>query len=86
MLETVFDEAFSLLEHLSKLIGWLLASQRSNYPGVGDFEMRIRMRITNLIMESFQHDYDELEGVIARMMMTRGWTARMMVNQLDDWP
>ena len=48
--------------------------------------MRIRMRNTNLIMESFQHYYDELEGVIARMMMTRGWTARMMVNQLDDWP
>ena len=47
--------------------------------------MRIRMRITNLIMESFQHYYDELEGVIARMM-TRGWPARMMVNQLDDWP
>ena len=47
--------------------------------------MRIRMRNTNLIMESFQHDYDELEGVIARMM-TRGWPARMMVNQLDDWP
>ena len=47
--------------------------------------MRIRMRNTNLIMESFQHYYDELEGVIARMM-TRGWPARMMVNQLDDWP
>ena len=85
MLETVVDEAFSLLEHLSKPIGWLLASQRSKYPGVGDFELRIRMRITNLIMESFQHYYDELEGVIARMM-TRGWPARMMVNQLDDWP
>ena len=44
MLETVFDEAFSLLEHLSKPIP---ASQRNNYPGVGDFEMR--MRITNLL-------------------------------------
>ena len=85
MLETVVDEAFSLEQHLSKPIGWLLASQRSKYPGVGDFELRIRMRITNLIMESLQHDYDELEGVIARMM-TRGWPARMMVNQLDDWP
>ena len=82
MLETVFDEAFSLLEHLSKPIP---ASQINNYPGVGDFAMRIRMRNTNLIMESFQHDYDDLKGDIARMM-TRGWLARMMVNQLDDWP
>ena len=44
MLETVFDEAFSLLEHLSKPIP---ASQRSNYPGVGDFDIKIR--ITNLL-------------------------------------
>ena len=55
MLETVFDEAFSLLGHLSKPIP---ASQINNYPGVGDFAMRIRMRNTNLIMESFQHDCD----------------------------
>ena len=76
MLETVFDEAFSLLEHLSKPIP---ASQRNNYPGVGDFEMRIRMRNTNLLW-SFSNMI-----AIARMM-TRGWLARMMVNQLDDWP
>ena len=59
MLETVFDEAFSLLGHLSKPIP---ASQINNYPGVGDFEMRIRMSNTNLILESLQHDCEDLRG------------------------
>ena len=60
MLETVFDEAFSLfIEHLSKPIP---TSQRNNYPGVGDFEIKIRMSNTNLFLESLQHDCEDLEG------------------------